>query len=385
MANMKKILILLALLVASCTTGMPPEDAPLKLHPASFSDLPGWQYDSHEQALEAFKISCARIMQNKPDKAFGSVFGVYDHWQAPCRELSYYTGHAQKFFEDHFRPWQVMAGKHKEGLFTGYYEPSLRGSMQRQGPYQTPVRARPDDLVMVDLGEFRDELKGHRIAGRVNNGKLKPYEDRADIVAGKLPPAQDKVIAWAEDPVDVFFLQIQGSGRIILADGTELRVGYDGQNGHPYYAIGRELIKRGELTKENVSLQSIRAWLEANPHQAAMIMNTNRSYVFFRELEGAGPLGAEGVPLTPERSLAVDRTKLAYGMPLWVDLDPPVDGQPPVRRLMVAQDTGGAIKGAIRGDVFWGYGPRAEYLAGHMKSKGKYWILLPRSMHLRGE
>jgi membrane-bound lytic murein transglycosylase A len=289
---------------------------------------------------------------------------------------------ARDFFEKHFRPWKVSAGRYSKGLFTGYYEPSLNGSLERHGPYQTPVHARPADLVMVDLGMFREDLKGKRIAGRVNGGRLHPFEDRAEIVAGKLPKESSEVIAWVDDPVGAFFLQIQGSGRIALDNGEVLRVGYAGQNGYPYYAIGRELIKRGQLTKENVSLQSIRAWLEAHPHRAAEIMNTNKSYVFFRVLDGPGPLGAEGVPLTQGRSLAVDRTKFTYGVPVWIDTQPPVKGYWPLQQLMIAQDTGGAIRGAVRGDVFWGHGERAERLAGHMKSKGEMWILLPVSVNL---
>ncbi len=379
---MKKLALLIALFLVSCTSAPPsPEDAPLALEPASFSSLPGWRTDTHSQALEAFKISCTRIMKQNPDKVFGPVGGVYGDWQKPCAQ-AFHAADARAFFETHFRPWQAAAGSNRKGLFTGYYEPSLKGSLTRHGPYQTPIRARPGDLVMVDLGEFREELKGQRIAGRVNGGHLKPYEDRAAIASGRLPADQDRPLAWVDDPVGAFFLQVQGSGRIILDDGRELRVGYDGQNGHPYYAIGRELIKRGELEKDKVSLQTIRAWLEANPHQAAEIMNTNKSYVFFKVQEGPGPLGGEGLPLTPERSLAVDRAKLPYGIPLWVDIAPPVEGEPPLRRLMVAQDTGGAIVGAVRGDVFWGYGPRAEHLAGHMKSQGGYWLLLPLTTSL---
>ena len=234
---------------------------------------------------------------------------------------------------------------------------------------------------MVQLGDFRDDLKGRRIAGRVVNGRLFPYEDRAEIEAGKLSPARQDIIAWANDPVDAFFLQIQGSGRIYLEDTMEeIRVGYAAQNGHPYFAIGRALIDKGELTKETVSLQTIRAWLEANPERAAAIMNLNKSYVFFTKLEGDGPLGGEGIALTPGRSLAIDHSLYPYGMPLWVDIEHPDENLPAIRRVMMAQDTGGAIRGAVRGDVFWGHGEEAEYYAGHMKSEGQYWALLPKSL-----
>jgi membrane-bound lytic murein transglycosylase A len=230
---------------------------------------------------------------------------------------------------------------------------------------------------MVDLGEFRDELKGQRIAGRVVSGNLKPFEDRAAIAAGKLKDDEKLHIVYVDDAADAFFLQVQGSGRVQLDDGTTLNIGYDGQNGWPYYAIGRELIKRNELTKDNVSMQAIRGWLETHPAQAAEIMNTNKSYVFFRILEGDGPIGGEGVALTPLRSMAIDRSKLPYGAPIWIDTDPLEDGRLRLQQLMIAQDAGGAIQGAVRGDFFWGYGQQAAEMSGKMKASGEAWILLP--------
>lgn len=372
-----------ALLVAACA-GIDKEKAPLVLKPVSYGALPGWGDDNGMAAArQAFEKSCARIVKKDPSVPFGpdGIGGHYADWQAVCAKLQNWPAdQTRAFFQQNFTPYlATFDGRGDEGLFTGYYEASLNGSRTKHGPYQYPLRLKPDDLVMVDLGDFRDELKGQRIAGRVKNGRLKPYEDRAQITAGALD--DDKLaFVWVDDPVDAFFLQIQGSGRVLLDDGTTMRVGYAGQNGWPYYAIGRELIKRGDLTKETVSLQTIRAWLEENPDQARNIMNLNKSYVFLRQLSGDGPLGGEGVALTAGRSLAVDRTKVPYGAPIWVDIDPPLAGEAPLERLMVAQDTGGAIVGAVRGDVFWGYGPQAEYLAGHMKSQGRYWILLPNSV-----
>jgi membrane-bound lytic murein transglycosylase A len=242
-----------------------------------------------------------------------------------------------------------------------------------------PLYRKPDDLVMVDLGEFRENLKGERIAGRVIDGRLRPYEDRTRIEGGALK-GRDLEMVWVDDPVDAFFLHIQGSGRITLEDGSVMRVGYAGQNGHPYIAVGRELIARGVLTKENVSMQSIREWLHANPGEASGLMNKNPSFVFFRPLDGEGPLGAQGVALTPGRSLAVDRSFVPYGLPVWLDAQDPLDGAARVRRLMVAQDTGGAIRGPVRGDVFWGHGADAELRAGRMKSPGRYYLLIPRTV-----
>lgn len=310
-------------LAACSTTKLDTETAPLVLKPSSFADLPGWESDNHEQALVAFSRSCDRILKKDPNQSFGpdGIGGLYGDWQAACKNLP--VTNANRFFETYFRPYQATAAdKNKDGLFTGYYEPALNGSRTRHGPYQTPLHKRPDDLVMVDLGEFRDELKGQRIAGRVKGAHLKPYEDREDIIEGQWPH-NDETLIWVDDSVGAFFLHIQGSGRINMDDGTVMRVGYDGQNGHPYYAIGRELIKRGELDKDTVSLQTIRQWLETHPDQADNLMNTNASYVFFKELTGPGPLGGEGVPLTPERSLAVDRSKMPYGVPVWVSLDAP--------------------------------------------------------------
>ena len=376
--------LLLLLLLPACEQQKPSED--LSLTPATFEKLPGWDSDHFTEAGKAFAKSCARIMRRAPETPFGPMdaAGTYGDWQSVCREfevINHQSDSAVKaFFEANFKPFSVAAGTQKEGLFTGYYEAHLHGALKKTGPFATPLYARPDDLVMVNLGEFRESLKGQRIAGRVKGGQLKPYESRSQIVTNDWPH-NDKVLLWVDDPVDAFFVQIQGSGVVELPDGQTLRIGYAGQNGHPYFAIGRELIRREALTKENVSMQSIRAWLEHNPDEAHNVMNTNASYVFFRILEGDGPLGGEGIPLTPERSLAIDRTLIPYGAPLWLAADAPEEGVSPVQRLMIAQDTGGAIRGAVRGDVFWGFGARAEHLAGKMKSRGQYWILLPASLY----
>lgn len=379
-----RIFLLISLLFLSSCAAMPEteEKPPLVLKPAKFSDLPGWGGDDLQTAVAALQKSCERILKASPDKDFGPIpqAGKYVDWQGVCVDMKALQPGAEAarlFMERHFTPYQVLAGNEEEGLFTGYYEASLRGSRTKHGPYRYPLHFRPDDLVMVQLGDFREELKGQRIAGRVIDGNLKPYETRAQIVAGQWPH-NDKVLVWVDDPVDAFFVQIQGSGVVELGDGAALRIGYAGQNGHIYYAIGRELIKRGHLTKENVSMQAIREWLAANPDEADEIMNTNESYVFFTTIEGEGPMGGENVALTAGRSLAVDRSEIPYGVPMWVDIAAPVPGQGDVRRLMIAQDTGGAIRGPVRGDVFWGYGDRAEALAGPMKSQGRYWALLPR-------
>ncbi len=380
------------LILSACASTPPPavtpdDNAPLVLKPVSFDDLPGWGNDNLAEAVPALMRTCERIKDKDPEGSVGTLpeAETYVDWQAICSDLYIMASREntalQAFFEKHFQPYEASANGNPEGLFTGYYEASLNGSRTKHDQFIHPLYLRPDDLVMVNLGEFRDELKGQRIAGRVTDGNLKPYETRAEIVSGNWPH-NDKVLVWVDNHVDAFFVQVQGSGVVQLDDGTNLRIGYDGQNGHVYYAIGRELIKRGHLTKDNVSMQAIREWMAKNPAEAAEVMDTNESYVFFRTLEKDGPEGGEGVVLTPERSLAIDHSKIPYGIPVWLDIAPPVEGTGQINRLVMAQDTGGAIRGAVRGDMFWGYGRRAETMAGPMKSKGRYWFLLPRTNKL---
>jgi len=388
MKYISKLLILGALILGACAGGeavkvSAPVSKDYQLTQSNFSELPGWGGDNFDDFTRAYAKSCDAILKRGSQNNFykndvANKFGKNQQWQIACRKIKNAGNDAltlKSFFEQNFIPYSVSAGGKTEGLFTGYYEAALNGSRVRSGVYQYPLYARPDDLVMVQLGEFRDELKGQRIAGRVVDGKLKVYETHAEINAGQLPNAQPLV--WVDSAVDAFFLQIQGSGIVSLDDGGVMRVGYSGQNGHPYYAIGRELVKRGAMSKADVSMQSIRGWLEANPSQAQEIMETNKSFVFFRELSGDGPVGGQGVSLTAERSLAIDRSIIPYGMPVWVDLAHPANDAR-LQRMMVTQDTGGAIRGPIRGDYFWGYGARAEEMAGAMKSKGRYWFLLPK-------
>lgn len=371
----------------------PPAEPELVLEPAAFEDLPGWKADDLSEAMPALLASC-RVLARRPlSDPLGpdGLAGTAGDWREPCAAASRLRGAGtpaiRVFLEETFRPWAVSNRGEREGLFTGYYEPSLRGSRRRHVEFQTPLHARPPELVEVDLGAFREDLGGRRIAGRVEDGRLRPYHDRSAIDRGALG-GRGLEIVWVDGPVDAFFLQVQGSGRVVMEDGTVLRLGYAAQNGHPYTAIGRELVERGEMEMEEVSLQTIRAWLEAHPEEAGEVMAANASYVFFRRLEGPGPLGSLGVALTPGRSLAVDRTFLPLGAPLWLDAEAPLvpagadapAGARSLRRLMVAQDTGGAIRGPVRGDVFWGPGDRAEIVAGHMKHPGRLWLLLPRAV-----
>jgi membrane-bound lytic murein transglycosylase A len=333
-------------------------------------DLPGWRDDNAAEAWPAFLASC-------------SVLAREAHWSNVCAEATRMSVNdadtARRFFEQHFRPYRVgTAESGDEGLITGYYEPLLFGSRKPTERYRYPIYAIPDDLVVVDLAGVYPELKNMRLRGRVNGRRLIPYFERAQI-DGPDAPLRGKEIAWVDDPYDLFFLHIQGSGRISLESGETLRVGYAEQNGHPYKAIGRVLIDRGELTREDVSLQSIRAWLRAHPDRSAELLNTNASYVFFRELPTTadGPPGSLGVPLTPQRSIAVDRRYVPLGAPVYISSSSS-DSSRALNRLTLAQDTGGAIRGPVRADFFWGAGETAEREAGSMKDRLRMWILLPQ-------
>lgn len=375
------LLACLALLLVGCapTKQLPPQ---LTLQPARFADLLGWGDDHTAAALAAFVKSCAQLDRQPDNAAVGpAALGMTAAaWRAPCaaaRNTAPNDAAARAFFAASFTPYLAGNNGASDGLFTGYYEPLLRGARQESARYRTPLLKRPPDLVMVDLGRFRPAWHGERIAGRVVSGNLVPYPSRAEIERGALN-AKQLALFWVDDPVDAFFLQVQGSGRVELPNGTRIQLGYDGQNGQPYVAIGKVLVDRGEMTADKVSLQSIRAWIKAHPDQAAALMDQNPSYVFFRE-QTDGPIGSEGVVLTPERSLAVDRSFMPLGAPVFLDVD---NGGAALRRLMVAQDTGGAIAGPVRGDVFWGFGPDAEAGAGNMRAHGRYFLLLPKRVTL---
>ncbi len=360
----------------------------LELRPARFGELPGWESDRLSEALPALESSC-RALSNLPEarpigsESLGLTAG---DWRELCARLAAMSGpddrEVRLLLEAELEPWEVTNRRDPKALFTGYYEPTLAGSRRRDESFRIPLYVRPPELVSVELGEFRDDLKGRRIAGRVEADSLVPYLDRAAIEGGALA-GRGLELVWVDSATDAFFLHIQGSGRVELRGGGFLRVGYSSQNGHPYSAIGRQLVDRGELELEAVSMQSIRRWLQQHPDEAEAIMQTNPSYVFFRELREPGPVGSQGVVLTPKRSLAVDRSFLPLGAPIWIDTrapSPEPDAPDRVlRRLLVAQDTGGAIRGPVRGDVFWGPGREAAEIAGRMQHEGRMWLLLPRS------
>ena len=365
---------------------VPPQGPEVSFYPVSIRSLPGWGDGRETAALRAFLLSCSRINKAPPFRVMLSgapIAGQAHHWQAVCRMAAQLgrnvsPASARRFFENWFSAYQVTDRGNPDGLFTGYFEPLLHGSLKKTPRYSVPLYKKPNDLVTVQLGDFNNALKGEQITGRLWANKLVPYAKRAEIESGALS-GKGLELVWVDDPVDAFFLQIQGSGLVKLPSGKILRMGYAGKNGQPYFAIGRELVVRGALKMENVSLQTIRAWLMANPSEAQAVMNKNPSYVFFRVIEGAGPIGAQGVPLTAGHSMAVDRRYIPLGAPLWLDTTDPLVPGSPLRRLVIAQDTGGAIKGIVRGDFFWGAGDRARRGAGKMKQPGRIFIFLPRS------
>lgn len=340
----------------------------------SVAALPGWSAAAADAALAAFRKSCPALL----NRADGSGLTTKEEWAAPCSAAPQATD-AKTFFETQFATLVVGGG---QGLNTGYYEPELAGSLTPDSAYPVPLYKRPPELIDVDLGAFRDTLRGQRIAGKVEGRRLVPYFDRGQIEDGALAGRALEVV-WVADPYEAFFLQIQGSGRVRLPDGQVLRIGYDGQNGHAYLGVGRRLRELGYLAPGQASMQGIIAWARSNPDLARSVMRENRSYIFFKPLTGEGPLGALNVALTPEISVAADPAFIPLGAPLWLQSAHP-DPQKPMRqlpfnRLMIAQDTGGAIKGANRLDIFWGPGERAELIAGNMSWTGVTTLLLPKA------
>jgi len=320
----------------------PSQPAPAaRLRPVAFTALPGWGVDRQDRALAAFARSCRRLRGD---------------WRGPCEALGRIAPNdplaARAFFERWFRAYAPRGSA--SGLLTGYYEPVLRGSRRRRPGYSVPLHAKPRDLA-----------------------RLRPYPARARILR---PPLRTRipVLLWLADPVDAFTLHIQGSGVVRLAGGGSVRVGVAATNGRRYVSIGRVLLRMGALTRGQATMQGIRAWLRAHPRQATAVMNRNPRYIFFRIVKGPGPIGGQGVALTPGRSLAIDPRFVAYGTPIWLDTTWPSPPGGRLRRLVIAQDKGGAIKGAMRGDLFIGRGARALAVAGRMRQRGRYFLLLPR-------
>lgn len=360
--------VCLALSACALLTPRPAGIGPM----VAWSDLPGWRSGAQAGAWNALLKSCDKLQTRTPA------------WAALCTAARAAPqpddAQAREFFRQWFQP-HVMIGERgkRQGLITGYYEPLLHGSLVRTARYRYPIYRRPADLLTVDLGSVYPELAGKRVRGRLEGDRVVPFFSREDIHGDEDPLAGDELM-WVDDPVALFFLHIQGSGRVQLTNGRIVKVGYADQNGYPYTSIGRELVHMGALTREDVSLFTIEAWLRAHPDQAETLFNTNASYVFFKLLpaDTDGPLGSLNVPLTPQRSIAVDKVYVPLGFPVWLDTTVPGSDDQPYRRLVLAQDTGGAIAGAVRADLFWGAGDKAERMAGEMKQPGRLYLLVPK-------
>jgi membrane-bound lytic murein transglycosylase A len=343
---------------------------------SSYDALPGWTEDDLTQLWPAFLASCEVLIRRTG-------------WFEVCTEapqVSATDGTAiRMFFESRFLPHQVrnLDGS-TSGMVTGYYEPLLRGSRKQGGVFQTPLHRPPVDLLTIDMVGVYPELKNMRLRGRLSGNKVVPYYSRAELSQRGLPAGTELV--WVDNAIDAFFLQVQGSGRVALEDSKEtIRLAYADQNGHPYKSIGRYLVDRGELKLEQASMQGIKAWAAANPHRLQELLNANPSVVFFSEEKivdaNKGPRGALGVRLTERRSIAIDPQFINLGAPVFLSTTRP-NSDLPLRQVMMAQDTGGAIRNPVRADFFWGFGNEAGELAGRMKQAGQMWLLLPRALSI---
>ena len=382
---MSRIFVALAVLLLAGCAVQPPAPAPLRcpvcpapekapppakpLQPATWDDLPGWGKEDLAPVFADFLLSCDALEKKE----------LWAQTCASARTLEQRDGPAlSAWFEAQFRPWQLVnPDGGRDGLITGYYEPVLHGSRTRKPPYLYPVQGVPSDLIDVELGDLYPELKHMRLRGRIEGRRLVPYYSRAEWDSAR---QNDDVLFWVDDAIDLFFMQIQGSGQIQLDDGSRVRVSYADQNGHPYRSIGRWLIDHGQLKPGQVSMQSIKAWAKTHPKLQQQMLDANPSMVFFHELPltGEGPPGALGVALSPGRSIAVDPKFTPLGAPVWLVTTYP-NSERPLSRLMLAQDTGGAIRDPVRADFYWGSGDAAGDQAGKMRQKGEMWALLPRA------
>ncbi len=341
--------------------------------------LPGWVADDIRPAWDAFLQSCT-VLRNQ--QLWEEICALSNSMQKRDNAT------LRQFFERHFVPYQVLnSDGGSDGLITGYYEPLLKGSRRPSKRYRYPLYTTPDELLIVDLSKVYPELKGLRLRGRLEGRRVVPYYSRSEIendVSNGTSRLQGHELLWVEDAVELFFLQIQGSGRVEMEGGEIVRVGYQEQNGHPYKSIGKLLVERGELSLDEASMQGIKEWGRRNPGRLNELLHQNPSYVFFRERPAGlfGPLGAFGVPLTAGRSLAIDPRVIPQGTPVFLSTTWP-NSSKQLHRLMMAQDAGGAIKGGVRADFFWGFGEEAANHAGKMRQIGKMWVLMPNGYEPR--
>lgn len=344
------------------------------LKPVKWEDLDGILNDDQSQVWPAWLQSCSTLINKSQWQVACSAAKLLDK---PNKEA------IQSYFKQYFNIFNASNQDGTDtGMITGYYQPLLKGSLTKSSQYPFPIYRQPADIITVELADLYPELKNKRIRGKLAGNKLLPYYTRAEIDASPSPLAGSELV-WISDIIDVFFLQVQGSGLVRFENGDSMHVGYADQNGQAYNSIGRVLVERGELTLDQASMQGIKNWAKNNPTKLRDLLNANPSYVFFRELPSglSGPLGALGVPLTAERSVAIDPKFIPLGAPLVLSTTEP-NSTKPLNRMMVAQDTGGAIKGGVRADFFWGAGDVAGKQAGSMKQTGKVWVLLPKEFQL---
>ncbi|MGQ3890004.1 murein transglycosylase A [Legionella sp. CNM-1927-20] len=364
--------------------------SPITIKETTFEELPGWGETNLKESFMAFQISCTGFLRQDPEQSVGSKeipLKIKD-WYPACRNALALNPHtideakAREFFQKWFTPVEFYNKAPIQGLFTGYYLPLLDGSLSKTSEFNIPLYGLPYNMVIAKLEDFNPNFAHQHIVGQIKGNKVVPFYTREEINNGALI-GKAPVLVWVNNRIDRLFLEIQGSGVVKLPNGKLLYVGYAGENGAPYTSIAQVLIDKGVMTKDNASMQGIKAYLKAHPQDILPILNLNKSFVFFRILKQTAAIGAEDVTLTPGYSLAIDRKWIPLGTPLWLNTTMPnqkSDEQKPLQRLMIAQDTGGAIRGPVRGDVFWGAGDKATYIAGHMKNEGYYWLLLPRSI-----
>ncbi|GAB3344961.1 murein transglycosylase A [Bordetella tumulicola] len=356
---------------------------------AGWAELPGWTNDDLSRFWPLFLRNCQGLMRQTSGNLAASARATPRAWQPVCAAAVDFAGGSdpaavRQFLQTHLQPWRLNGTDNRtaSNTVTGYYEPLVRGSRRQGGAYQWPLYGVPEDLLTIDLGAVYPDLAGKRVRGKLVGKRVVPYDTRATLeTSGTKPP----VIVWVDDPVDNFFLQVQGSGRVLLKDGpdagTTIRVAYADHNGQPYASIGRWLINKGELRANEASMQNVRAWAQRNPSRVQEMLNANPAVVFFREEAVVdpeqGPKGAYGIPLAPRRSIAVDTNFVPLGTPVYLSTTWPSSDRP-LQGLVFAQDTGAAIKGAARADFYWGYGDEAGAQAGRMKQRGQMWVLWPK-------
>jgi membrane-bound lytic murein transglycosylase A len=356
--------------------------------PVAWGDIDGWIQDDHLQAYKAFRLSCKPISAQQRPPADPKPLGI--SLRDPCDAANAAKivddPKAKAFFEQHFRPLRISRLGEENGFVTGYYEPVIDGSRTQTEAYNVPVYRRPSNLFVRG---FRQDAAGlpnkGQVFRKIGRRKLVPYYDRAEIEDGAIA-GRGLEICWLKNQTDLLFAQIQGSARVKLEDGSTIRINYDAHNGYPYTAVGRVLIDRGIIPKEQMSMQKIREWMEQNPDGANELRRQNRSYVFFRQVQLSDqdePVGAQGVPLTPGRSIAVDRTLHVYGTPFFIEGELPIESEQsktPFRRLMIAQDTGSAIVGPARADLYFGAGADAGKVSGRLRHNMRFLMLVPKSL-----